>query len=134
MTAEDVTKRLMDFGFHAPTLAFPVAGTLMVEPTESEDLAELDRFIDAMLTIREEIDEVADGIHSLEGSPLRNAPHTADIVTRTEWDRTYSRQQGAFPGETSLTDKYFTPVSRIDQAYGDRNLMCECPPLSAFED
>lgn len=134
VTAEDVTKRLMDFGFHAPTLAFPVAGTLMVEPTESEDLAELDRFIDAMLTIREEIDEVADGIHSLEGSPLRNAPHTADIVTRTEWDRTYSRQQGAFPGETSLTDKYFTPVSRIDQAYGDRNLMCECPPLSAFED
>ena len=87
-----------------------------------------------MLTIREEIDEVADGIHSLEGSPLRNAPHTAEVVTRTDWDRTYSRQQGVFPGQTSVTDKYFTPVSRIDQAYGDRNLMCECPPLSAFED
>ncbi|MDR2256629.1 MAG: aminomethyl-transferring glycine dehydrogenase [Arthrobacter sp.] len=133
VTAEDVCKRLVDFGFHAPTLAFPVAGTLMVEPTESEDKGELDRFIDAMLAIRAEIDEVADGVHTLEGSPLRNAPHTADAVISEGWERSYTREQAAFPGQTKRVDKYFPSVGRIDQAAGDRNLICACPPPEAFE-
>jgi len=132
VTAADVAKRLVDFGFHAPTLSFPVAGTLMVEPTESEDLGELDRFIDAMLAIRAEIDEVADGVHALEGSPLRNAPHTADAVVSSTWERSYSREQGAFPGSTPRQDKYFPPVGRINEAAGDRNLVCACPPPEAF--
>ena len=133
VTAEDVAKRLVDFGFHAPTLAFPVAGTLMVEPTESEDKPELDRFIRAMLAIRAEIDEVADGVHTLEGSPLRNAPHTAAVVIDSAWERSYQREQAAFPGQTKKQDKYFPPVGRIDQAAGDRNLVCSCPPIEAFE-
>ncbi|MGO3151879.1 MAG: aminomethyl-transferring glycine dehydrogenase [Galactobacter sp.] len=133
VTAADVAKRLVDFGFHAPTLSFPVAGTLMVEPTESEDKGELDRFIAAMRAIRAEIDEVADGIHTLEGSPLRNAPHTADAVVSTNWDRSYSREQAAFPGATPTVDKYFPPVGRIDEAAGDRNLVCSCPSPEAFD-
>ena len=134
VTAEDVAKRLIDFGFHAPTLAFPVPGTLMVEPTESEDLGELDRFVDAMIAIRAEIDQVAAGDFPLVDSPLRHAPHTAAAVIDSEWDRPYSREQAAFPGRTSRQDKYFPPVGRIDQAYGDRHLVCTCPPVEAFQD
>ncbi|HEX9227240.1 MAG TPA: aminomethyl-transferring glycine dehydrogenase [Arthrobacter sp.] len=133
VTAEDVAKRLIDFGFHAPTLAFPVAGTLMVEPTESEDLAEIDRFIDAMITIRAEIDQVATGDFTVEDSPLRNAPHTASAVVSSDWTRQYPREQAAFPVHHLKQDKYFPPVGRIDGAGGDRNLICSCPPLSEFE-
>ncbi|GAB4100588.1 aminomethyl-transferring glycine dehydrogenase [Sinomonas halotolerans] len=133
VTAEDVAKRLIDFGFHAPTLAFPVAGTLMVEPTESEDLAEIERFIDAMIAIRAEIDQVAAGDFAVAESPLRLSPHTAAAVVSTEWDRAYTREQAAFPGRTHTQDKYFAPVGRIDGAGGDRNLICACPPLEAFE-
>ncbi|MPM54146.1 putative glycine dehydrogenase (decarboxylating) [bioreactor metagenome] len=134
VTAEDVAKRLIDFGFHAPTLAFPVPGTLMVEPTESEDLGELERFVDAMITIRAEIDRVAAGEIAVADSPLRRAPHTAAAVVSSEWDRPYSREQAAFPGRTSRQDKYFAPVGRIDQAAGDRHLVCACPPVEAFQD
>ncbi|MFI7493445.1 aminomethyl-transferring glycine dehydrogenase [Kocuria sp. M4R2S49] len=133
VTAEDVAKRLIDFGFHAPTLSFPVAGTLMVEPTESEDLAEIDRFITAMTTIREEIEQVARGDLSAEDSPLRHAPHTAEVVAASDWDRRYSREQGAFPVPELRQDKYFPPVGRIDGAAGDRNLICSCPAPEAFE-
>lgn len=133
VTAEDVAKRLIDFGFHAPTLAFPVAGTLMVEPTESEDLGEIERFVEAMIAIRGEIQAVIDGAYPLEESPLRGAPHPAAVVVSDEWSRPYTREQGAFPVERLRVDKYFPPVSRIDGAFGDRNLVCSCPPLEAFE-
>jgi glycine dehydrogenase len=133
VTAEDVAKRLIDFGFHAPTLSFPVAGTLMVEPTESEDLAEIDRFIEAMITIRKEIDQVAAGDFPVDKSPLRNAPHTAAAVVSSDWNRSYPREQAAFPVASLRQDKYFPPVGRIDGAAGDRNLVCSCPPLSEFE-
>ncbi|HKU28962.1 MAG TPA: aminomethyl-transferring glycine dehydrogenase [Arthrobacter sp.] len=133
VTAEDVAKRLIDFGFHAPTLAFPVAGTLMVEPTESEDLGEIDRFIEAMITIRKEIEQVANGDFTVEESPLRHAPHTAAAVVSSSWDRAYPREQAAFPVHHLGQDKYFPPVGRIDGAAGDRNLVCSCPPLSEFE-
>ena len=134
VTAEDVAKRLIDYGFHAPTLAFPVAGTLMVEPTESEDLTEIDRFIDAMITIRKEIDQVANGDFTVEDSMLRHAPHTAAAVVNSDWNRSYSREQAVFPVHHLKQDKYFAPVGRIDGAGGDRNLICSCPPLSDFED
>ncbi|MEO3932128.1 aminomethyl-transferring glycine dehydrogenase [Micrococcaceae bacterium Sec7.4] len=134
VTAEDVAKRLIDYGFHAPTLAFPVAGTLMVEPTESEDLGEIDRFITAMISIRAEIDQVAHGDFTVEHSPLRNAPHTAAAVISTDWERGYPREQAVFPVHTLKQDKYFPPVGRIDGAAGDRNLICSCPPLEAFEE
>ncbi|MDK8790936.1 aminomethyl-transferring glycine dehydrogenase [Corynebacterium sp. MSK039] len=137
VTAEDVSKRLMDFGFHAPTLAFPVPGTLMVEPTESEDKGELDRFIEAMITIRGEIQEIIDGKVTVEESVLRHAPFTAFSVTRDDFEEAvsggkYSRQQAAFPVDGLRHTKYFPPVRRIDNAYGDRNLVCSCPPLEAF--
>ncbi|MCY0904183.1 aminomethyl-transferring glycine dehydrogenase [Arthrobacter sp. H14-L1] len=134
VSAEDVAKRLIDYGFHAPTLAFPVAGTLMVEPTESEDLDEMDRFIDAMIAVKGEIDQVAAGDFTAEESPLRKAPHTAAAVVTSSWDRNYSREQAAFPLASLRTDKYFPPVGRIDGANGDRNLICSCPPIEAFED
>jgi glycine dehydrogenase len=130
VTIDDVAKRLIDYGFHAPTVSFPVAGTLMVEPTESEDLAELDRFCDAMISIRSEIDDVASGRWPVEDSPLRGAPHTASSLVG-EWQRSYDRDVAVFPsGRTD--DKYWPPVARIDQAYGDRNLVCNCPPPEAF--
>src|SRR6476469_2115244 len=132
VTAEDVAKRLIDFGFHAPTLSFPVAGTLMVEPTESEDLAEIDRFIEAMIAIRKEIDQVANGDFTVADSPLRHAPHTAAAVVSSDWDRAYPREQAAFPAHHKQ-DKYFPPVGRIAGAGGDRNLICSCPPLEEFE-
>ncbi|MCL2463921.1 MAG: glycine dehydrogenase (aminomethyl-transferring), partial [Micrococcales bacterium] len=131
VTAEDVAKRLADYGLHAPTLAFPVPGTLMVEPTESEDLAELDRFVEAMLAIRREIDEVAAGTWPLADSPLRQAPHTAAAVTADEWEHPYSRQVAAYPVPSLRGDKYWPPVRRIDGALGDRHLVCSCPPVSA---
>ncbi|THJ68686.1 aminomethyl-transferring glycine dehydrogenase [Arthrobacter echini] len=134
VTAEDVAKRLIDYGFHAPTLSFPVGGTLMVEPTESEDLAELDRFIDAMISIKAEIDQVAGGDFSLEESPLRQAPHTAQLLVGDEWTQAYSREQAAYPVRSLRHDKYFPPVRRVDGAHGDRNLICSCPPIEAFED
>jgi len=132
VTVDDVAKRLIDYGFHAPTMSFPIAGTLMVEPTESEDLGELDRFCDAMISIREEIADIAAGGISVEDSPLRSAPHTAASLVG-EWDRSYSREQAVFPAPHSQRGKYWPPVGRIDGAYGDRNLMCTCPPVEAFE-
>ena len=131
VTVDDVAKRLIDFGFHAPTMSFPVAGTLMIEPTESEDLGELDRFCDAMLAIRWEIDAVASGSVSVDLSPLRHAPHTAEDLLG-DWDRGYSRATAAFPDSRLRADKYFPPVSRIDGAYGDRHLICSCEPLESY--
>jgi glycine dehydrogenase len=133
VTAEDVAKRLIDYGFHAPTLSFPVNGTLMVEPTESEDLAELDRFIEAMVSIRREIDLVGDGVWPLERSPLRQAPHTAEQVTADEWDLPYPRHLAAYPVASLRAAKYWPPVRRIDGVHGDRNLVCSCPAPEAFE-
>jgi glycine dehydrogenase len=130
---EDLAKRLMDYGFHAPTMSFPVNGTLMVEPTESENLAELDRFVEAMIAIRGEIDKVASGEWDAADNPLRNAPHTAEAVTADEWSHGYTRAEAAYPLASLRTDKYWPPVGRIDQAYGDRNLVCSCPPPEAFE-
>ncbi len=131
VTVDDVAKRLIDYGFHAPTMSFPVAGTLMVEPTESEDLAEIDRFCDAMIAIKAEADRVAAGEWTAEASPLRGAPHTATALAG-EWDRAYSREEAVFPTGPD-PDKYWPPVARIDQAYGDRNLVCTCPSPEAFE-
>ncbi|MCP3424772.1 aminomethyl-transferring glycine dehydrogenase [Rothia sp. AR01] len=133
ITAEDVCKRLMDFGFHAPTLAFPVPGTLMVEPTESEDLAELDRFVEAMAAIHAEMTEVSEGRVAAEESVLRRAPHTAEVLAADEWDRAYPRSQAAYPVPGLRRAKYWPAVGRIDGTAGDRNLVCECPPLSAFD-
>ncbi|GAA3324786.1 aminomethyl-transferring glycine dehydrogenase [Paeniglutamicibacter sulfureus] len=133
VTAEDVAKRLIDFGFHAPTLSFPVAGTLMVEPTESEDLVEIERFIEAMIAIHAEMQQVLAGDFSLEESPLRNAPHTVAAVVNTAWNRKYTVEQAAFPVHALRIDKYFPAVGRIDGAGGDRNLICSCPPPEAFE-
>ncbi len=133
ITAEDVAKRLIDYGFHAPTMSFPVAGTLMVEPTESEDLAELDRFCDAMIAIRGEIAKVASGEYDQADNPLRNAPHTASMLISGDWKHLYDREVAAYPAGGDRRSKYWPPVRRIDQAYGDRNLMCACPPPEAFE-
>lgn len=134
VSAEDVAKRLMDYGFHAPTLSFPVAGTIMIEPTESESKAELDRFCDALLAIRREIDEIAEGKYSIEDNPLHHAPHTAQVVCADEWPHAYSREQAAFPLPYLRQGwKFWPTVSRIDQAYGDRNLICVCPPVETYE-
>jgi len=134
ITAEDVAKRLIDYGFHAPTMSFPVAGTLMVEPTESEDLAELDRFCEAMIAIRHEISAVASGECDSSDNPLKNAPHTASMLISDDWKHGYGRELAAYPGGGDRRAKYWPPVRRIDQAYGDRNLMCACPPPEAFAD
>ncbi len=133
ITAEDVAKRLIDYGFHAPTLAFPVAGTLMVEPTESESLAELDLFCDAMISIAEEIQKVEDGVWPSEDNPLVNAPHTAESVTADTWEHPYTRSDAAWPPKGAHSPKYWAPVGRIDGAHGDRNLVCACPPIEAYE-
>jgi glycine dehydrogenase len=134
VTVEDVAKRLVDYGFHAPTMSFPVAGTFMIEPTESENLAELDRFCDAMIAIRAEIAEVASGEYDRLDNPLKNAPHTAEMLIVGEWKHPYERDEAAYPAGTSRRAKYWPPVRRVDQAYGDRNLMCACPPPEAFAD
>jgi glycine dehydrogenase len=133
VTVDDVAKRLIDYGFHAPTMSFPVAGTLMVEPTESEDLAELDRFCAAMIAIRREIEQVGSGSWTRDDNPLANAPHTAAMVTADEWAHSYPRAVGAFPEGVDRAAKYWPPVRRIDGAYGDRNLVCACPSPEAFE-
>lgn len=133
VTVDDVAKRLIDYGFHAPTMSFPVAGTLMIEPTESEDLAELDRFCDAMIAIRAEIEKVGAGQWAEDDNPLRGAPHTAAALGG-EWEHGYTREEAVFPAGVSVADKYWPPVRRIDQAFGDRNLVCSCPPLDAYED
>ncbi|MFP7760992.1 aminomethyl-transferring glycine dehydrogenase [Marisediminicola sp. LYQ85] len=133
VTVDDVAKRLIDFGFHAPTMSFPVAGTLMVEPTESEDLAEIDRFIDAMIAIRLEADAVRAGEFPADDNPLRGAPHTAQSVIEGEWTHAYSREQAVYPVRSLIRGKYWPPVRRIDNAWGDRNLVCACPPPEAFE-
>ncbi|HET9987040.1 MAG TPA: aminomethyl-transferring glycine dehydrogenase [Kofleriaceae bacterium] len=130
--AEDIAKRLMDYGFHAPTMSFPVPGTLMIEPTESETKGELDRFCEAMIAIRGEIAAIESGAMDRTNNPLKNAPHTAAAVTGTEWDRPYSREQAAFPAPWLRVHKYWPPVGRVDNAYGDRNLVCACPPVDAY--
>jgi glycine dehydrogenase len=130
---DDIAKRLMDYGFHAPTMSFPVAGTLMIEPTESEPKAELDRFCDALIAIREEVRAVDEGRLDRGDNPLKRAPHTARAVAATEWGRPYAREQAAFPAPWSHDRKYWPPVARIDNPYGDRNLICVCPPLDAYE-
>jgi len=132
--AEDVAKRLIDYGFHAPTLSFPVAGTLMVEPTESEPLAELDRFCDAMIAIRGEIRRVEDGRWPREDNPLKHAPHTAESLLKTDWTHAYSREQAAYPMPGLRRNKFWPPVGRVDNVWGDRNLVCSCPPLSAYDE
>jgi glycine dehydrogenase len=134
ISAEDVAKRLIDFGFHAPTLSFPVAGTLMVEPTESESQHELDRFIDAMIQIRDEIRAVEDGRLDREDNPLRNAPHTATMVSASEWTHAYPRELAVFPLATLRQQKYWPPVARVDNVYGDKNVMCACIPVDAYKD
>ncbi|MET9417466.1 aminomethyl-transferring glycine dehydrogenase [Streptomyces klenkii] len=132
VSVDDVAKRLIDYGFHAPTMSFPVAGTLMIEPTESEDIAELDRFCEAMIAIRAEIEKVGSGEWDKDDNPLRNAPHTAASVTGA-WEHAYSREEAVFPAGVSAADKYWPPVRRVDGAYGDRNLVCSCPPLEDYD-
>ncbi|MET8044121.1 aminomethyl-transferring glycine dehydrogenase [Micromonospora sp. NPDC005215] len=134
VSVDDVAKRLIDYGFHAPTMSFPVAGTLMVEPTESEDLAELDRFCDAMIAIRAEIEQVGSGQWPAGDNPLANAPHTAAMVSGDDWAHPYPRSVGAYPAGVDRAGKYWPPVRRVDGAYGDRNLVCSCPSPEAFED
>ena len=134
ISAEDVAKRLIDFGFHAPTLSFPVAGTLMVEPTESESQHELDRFIDAMIQVRDEIRAIEDGRLDREDNPLKNAPHTATMVTGSEWTHSYPRELAAFPLPSLRLQKYWSPVARVDNVYGDKNVMCACIPVDAYKE
>ena len=140
ITVEDVAKRLIDYGFHAPTMSFPVAGTFMIEPTESESLAEIDEFCDAMISIKAEIDKVASGERDATDNPLKNAPHTAEMLIAGEWKHPYPPAEGGYPGPAGAAGfparrraKYWPPVRRIDQAYGDRHLVCACPPPQAFE-
>ena len=131
---EDIAKRLIDYGFHAPTMSWPVVGTVMVEPTESENKAELDRFIEAMISIRAEIQEVELGLVESDMSALSNAPHTASMVTADEWNEVYSREKAAFPASWSKEFKFWPSIRRVNDAYGDRNLICSCLPLEAYQD
>jgi len=124
ITETDVAKRLQDYGFHAPTMSWPVGGTLMIEPTESESKAELDRFVDALISIREEIRDVENGVYDRDNNPLKNAPHTAAVVTAQEWNRPYSRDVAAFPAEWVKGAKFWPAVSRVDDVFGDRNFVC----------
>jgi len=131
VVVEDIAKRLMDYGFHAPTVSFPVAGTLMVEPTESENRAELDRFCDAMLSIRAEIAAIEAGEADADNNPLKNAPHTVEDLVG-DWDRPYGREEGCYPPGAFRVDKYWPPVNRVDNVYGDRHLVCTCPPMEDY--
>ena len=131
---EDIAKRLIDYGFHAPTVSFPVPGTMMIEPTESEALSELDRFVDAMLKIREEIQEIADGIYPTEDNVLKNAPHTAAVLINDTWEHSYSRSKAAYPTNSLYENKYWVPVGRVNNAHGDRNLVCSCLPIEAYQE
>jgi glycine dehydrogenase len=128
----DIAKRLMDYGFHAPTVSFPVAGTLMVEPTESEPKHELDRFCDAMIAIRYEIDDVEKGLSDRQNNPLKNAPHTAAVVTGNEWDKPYTRQKAAFPLQYVAEHKFWPSVGRVNDTHGDRTLICACPSIESY--
>jgi glycine dehydrogenase len=130
--ATDIAKRLMDYGFHAPTLSFPVPGTLMIEPTESESKAELDRFCDALISIRAEIAGVESGELDADDNPLRNAPHTAEVVISDAWDHPYSRELAAYPSAATREHKFWPAVGRVDSAFGDRNLVCACPPIEEY--
>jgi len=132
VSVDDIAKRLIDYGFHAPTMSFPVPGTLMIEPTESESKAELDRFCEAMIAIRREIAEIENGRFKVEDSPLRHAPHTVHDIADDDWRRPYGRAEGCFPDGTARNDKYWCPVGRVDNVYGDRNLVCSCPPVSEY--
>jgi glycine dehydrogenase len=129
---EDIAKRLMDYGFHAPTISFPVAGTLMIEPTESESKAELDRFVEALIAIRGEIEEIAKGTRPKDDNPLKHAPHTLEVVLSDGWSRAYSRERAAFPLAWVRERKFWPSVGRVDSAYGDRNLVCSCPPIEEY--
>ena len=133
ISVDDIAKRLIDYGFHAPTMSFPVSGTLMIEPTESESKAELDRFCDAMIAIKHEVNQVANGEFQLDDNPLVSAPHTAAVVTGDEWTRAYTRNQAAYPLDSLHDNKYWPPVGRLDNVFGDRNLVCSCPPMSVYE-
>jgi len=133
ISVDDIAKRLIDYGFHAPTMSFPVSGTLMIEPTESESKAELDRFCDAMIAIKQEVNQVANGEFQLDDNPLVSAPHTAAVVTGDEWTRAYTRSQAAYPLDSLRDNKYWPPVGRLDNVFGDRNLVCSCPPMSVYE-
>tara|TARA_Y100000748_G_C15248900_1_gene392079 strand:- start:20 stop:589 length:570 start_codon:yes stop_codon:yes gene_type:complete len=132
VNSDDIAKRLMDFGFHAPTMSFPVAGTLMIEPTESESLSEIDRFCEAMIIIRKEITDIENGVIKYLDSMLHNAPHTASHVTSDTWNMQYTRTQAAYPVDFLQKNKYWPPVGRIDGAHGDKNLMCSCPDISEY--
>jgi glycine dehydrogenase len=131
---EDIAKRLMDYGFHAPTVSFPVAGTLMFEPTESESLAELDRFCAAMISIRGEIREIEEGTADRKDNVLKNAPHTLARITANEWNHPYTREKAAFPAKWTRGNKFWPAVARVESAYGDRNLICSCPPADSYAD
>jgi glycine dehydrogenase len=130
--AEDVAKRLIDYGFHAPTVSFPVAGTIMIEPTESEDKAELDRFCDALIGIHEEITAIEHGQLDKTDNPLKNAPHTQSVICADEWNHSYSRQKAAFPLPYVQQNKFWPSVARVNNTYGDRNLICTCEPVSSY--
>jgi glycine dehydrogenase len=134
ISEQDVAKRLMDYGFHAPTMSWPVVGTLMIEPTESEAKDELDRFCEAMIAIRSEIQSVELGMADAEHNVLTEAPHTAASVATNEWSQPYTREQAAFPVDRLRTDKFWPTVRRVDDAYGDRNLVCACPPMEAYKE
>jgi glycine dehydrogenase len=134
VSEEDIAKRLMDYGFHAPTMSFPVPGTLMVEPTESESIDELDRFIDAMIKIRGEIAEVEQGVIAVEATALKSAPHTLADITDAEWNRAYTKEQAVFPSRQTKEAKFWPTVNRIDNVYGDRNFVCTCPPVSDYQE
>tara|TARA_Y100000590_G_C15149993_1_gene799479 strand:- start:160 stop:633 length:474 start_codon:yes stop_codon:yes gene_type:complete len=133
ITEEDIAKRLIDYGFHAPTMSFPVPGTLMIEPTESESKEEIDRFCNAMISIYNEIKKIENGIFDKDDNPLKNAPHTIDEISSDEWNHKYTRQEASFPIIYLKNKKYWPPVARIDNVYGDRNLFCSCPPLEDYE-
>jgi len=133
ITGEDVAKRLIDYGFHAPTVSFPIPDTLMVEPTESESLFELDRLADALISIRKEIEEIENGTADKDNNVLKGAPHTADVVISDKWDRPYTREKAAFPNQWVKQNKFWPSVGRIDGVYGDRNLVCTCPPIESYQ-
>jgi glycine dehydrogenase len=133
ISEQDVAKRLMDYGYHAPTMSWPVVGTLMVEPTESESKAELDRFCEAMIRIRTEIEEVEHEVVDVAQSPLKQAPHTAEMIASDDWSLPYSRERAAFPADWTRSDKFWPTVRRVDDAFGDRNLICSCPPMEAYQ-
>ena len=134
IAVDDVAKRLIDFGFHAPTMSFPVSGTFMIEPTESESLKELDRFCEAMIIIRDEIKEIESGISDPEDNPLKFAPHTAEALLTENWTHSYTREKAAYPVAALREGKHWPPVGRIDNVFGDRNLICTCPSLDDYEE